>query len=316
MRASFVADVFPGGELTRRLARLFWFRSTLPNLADPQDALQALATILTDGSPSDWAELNMEALCHVIDDVPLFGSAEVFWRHFCNREVGLLNPADRVIGPDHHAILAVAADVLAPYSFELAGGTALAAGYLGHRKSDDLDFFALGNPNVGQAFDDFSRRLTQLGMPPQDVDRVTPTFTRATVRGVTVELDMDSPFRIEKSAVQLDGMPLRSLPDLAADKTLALFGRATTRDFVDVYQLIRTHYDLSELMELAAQKDRGFDKGWFAKALVRARAIDPKDVTMLVPLDFTQMRTQFLDAASRLLADRNDNRHRDDGLDR
>lgn len=310
MSTSFVADVFPGGQITRRLARLFWFRSTLPNLADPHEGLRALAAILTDGSPSDWAELNMDALCHVIDDVPLFGSAEVFWHHFCAREVSLLNPADRVIGPDHHAILAVAAEVLAPFSFELAGGTALAAAYLGHRKSDDLDFFALGNPNIGQAFDDFSRRLTHLGMPPQDVDRISPTFTRATVRGITVELAMDSPFRIEKSAKQVDGMPVRSLPDLAADKTLALFGRATTRDFVDVYQLTRTHYDLSELMDLAAQKDRGFDKGWFAKALVRARAIDPKDVTMIVPIDFGQMRTQFLDAASRLLADRND------GLDR
>lgn len=94
-------------------------------------------------------------------------------------------------------------------------------------------------------------------------------------------------------------MPIRSLPDLAADKTLALFGRASTRDFVDVYILLQ-HYELSQLMAWAQQKDPGFDQDWFVQALTQAEKIQPKWVTMLVPLDWEHLRLTFRQAALRL----------------
>lgn len=52
-----------------------------------------------------------------------------------------------------------------------------------------------------------------------------------------------------------------SIPEeVAADKTLALFIRATARDLVDVAALSQ-RYILEQLCELAAEKDPGFDRG-------------------------------------------------------
>lgn len=53
---------------------------------------------------------------------------------------------------------------------------------------------------------------------------------------------------------------------------LALFDRATTRDFVDVYMLLQ-RYELSQLMAWARQKDAGFDRDWFIQALVQAEKV-------------------------------------------
>jgi hypothetical protein len=54
--------------------------------------------------------------------------------------------------------------------------------------------------------------------------------------------------------------------ELAADKTLALFGRAEARDFVDVFALAKI-FGEDRLCELAARKDRGFTGSHLADAL-------------------------------------------------
>jgi len=54
--------------------------------------------------------------------------------------------------------------------------------------------------------------------------------------------------------------------EVAADKTLALFGRAAARDLVDVDALSR-RYTRQQLFDLAAEKDPGFDPRMFADAL-------------------------------------------------
>lgn len=57
----------------------------------------------------------------------------------------------------------------------------------------------------------------------------------------------------------------------AADKTLALFGRAAARDLVDVHALTR-RYSHDQLCALAAEKDPGFDREVLADALRAASA--------------------------------------------
>jgi predicted nucleotidyltransferase component of viral defense system len=52
--------------------------------------------------------------------------------------------------------------------------------------------------------------------------------------------------------------PVLALDDLAADKLLALFGRAEARDFVDVWALAQV-MATERLLELARTKDPGFD---------------------------------------------------------
>lgn len=140
MQSARLRAVWPPGGLTPRQRGLFWFRAEPPELDDPDDARTALATVLHEGTPDDWAPLNVVALASLLDEVPLMGWSAAFWRQVCE-EASSVDQRDQVITPAHHAVLGVAAVTLAPSGFELAGGTALAAGYLGHRRSRDLDFF-------------------------------------------------------------------------------------------------------------------------------------------------------------------------------
>ena len=78
------------------------------------------------------------------------------------------------------------------------------------------------------------------------------------------------------------GFPLLSGEELAVDKLLALFGRAEARDFVDL-MAVADRYGLDRLLDLAAEKDRGFDVKVFAEMLGRIdrlpRAAFPLDDT-------------------------------------
>lgn len=62
------------------------------------------------------------------------------------------------------------------------------------------------------------------------------------------------------------GFPLLSGEELAVDKLLALFGRAEARDFVDL-MAVADRYGLERLLDLAAEKDRGFDAKVFVEML-------------------------------------------------
>jgi hypothetical protein len=58
--------------------------------------------------------------------------------------------------------------------------------------------------------------------------------------------------------VQFETGTVLSQDELAADKTLAVFGRAEARDFVDLHAP-SARYTLDELARLAVSKDPGFD---------------------------------------------------------
>ena len=62
--------------------------------------------------------------------------------------------------------------------------------------------------------------------------------------------------------------------EVAADKTLALFGRAAARDRVDVAALSE-RYTLEQLYELAAERDPGFDRSVFAGEGLASISIRP-----------------------------------------
>jgi len=80
---------------------------------------------------------------------------------------------------------------------------------------------------------------------------------------VAVEIAHDARIRV---TVHLDFGPVLHPDEVAADKTLALFGRAASRDLVDVDALTR-RYTRQQLFGLAAEKDPGFDPRMFADAL-------------------------------------------------
>lgn len=99
-----------------------------------------------------------------------------------------------------------------------------------------------------------------------------------------VEIAQDSRIR---PLVRLDIGAVLAPEELAADKTLALFGRAYARDLVDVAALA-DRWTLEELLGWAEEKDAGFDQHRFADALAVA-AEEPQAEFTRLGLDAAQI---------------------------
>ena len=113
----------------------------------------------------------------------------------------------------------------------LAGGTALAL-HLGHRQSEDLDWFT---PETLEP-DELLASVTDMGFPVEIGQNQTGTFL-AVVGGVKFSV-FRYRYKVLDPFVDADGVHLASIRDLAAMKLTALIGRATKRDYVDVHELL------------------------------------------------------------------------------
>lgn len=159
-------------------------------------------------------------------------------------------------------------------TFYLTGGTALSAFFLEHRKSNDLDFFT----NVEELILPFSQRFEDsLQKENLSVQRLRGfhSFVELSVSSkedsTVIHFALDSPYRFEPpfDSEEIPGVKIDSLTDMATNKLLTLFGRATLRDFIDVYFLIKERFTKDELIRRAGQKDPGFDLYWLGVAMER-----------------------------------------------
>jgi len=133
-------------------------------------------------------------------------------------------------------------------AFYLTGGTVLAEFYLRHRLSEDLDFFSENefNPQAISVFfrkiqskakikkieyqQSFNRNLFFLDM--EDGDKVKMEFTYF-------------PFgRIEKKG-KIGDLYIDSLLDIAVNKVFTIYQKPRSRDFVDLYFILKKDSGLS-----------------------------------------------------------------------
>ncbi|MBI5479160.1 MAG: nucleotidyl transferase AbiEii/AbiGii toxin family protein [Deltaproteobacteria bacterium] len=189
-------------------------------------------------------------------------------------------------------------------SFYLSGGTALAAYFLGHRLSEDLDLLTATPRAVGPALAALAAPLAAAGFEVETV-RSFPTFAELRVtegdEAARIDLAEDTPFRLAPvSPGRAEGLDLDSLEDLAANKIAALFDRAEPKDFVDVYFLAHEVRPRAELIETARRKHVGMDDYWLAQAFARVRHVKvlPR---MLRAVDLEALRAFFVEEAARLM---------------
>lgn len=192
-------------------------------------------------------------------------------------------------------------------NFYLAGGTALAEYYLGHRLSFDLDYFT-GTENLVLPLSYQIETACQKRELSLKVMRRFSTFVELLVEkgdeSLKIDLALDSPYRFDSPLISQHGIYVNDYPDLRVDKLLAYFGRSEPRDAVDLY-FISQKEPLDSLLEQAAQKDTGFDLYWFAIALNRCEnfpdEIERWPVKMLQSFDPRALKRKFLDLAVKLL---------------
>lgn len=154
--------------------------------------------------------------------------------------------------------------------FALAGGAALIFWKAVDRGTVDLDFFTATGEEITLAAERFRARLRDEGLD-FDVVQSSPAFVRMAIHHPatkeTVLVDVGHDYRLQDAVATEIGSVL-SVEELAADKLLALFGRAEARDFVDVFALHR-RLGFARMLQLAKQKDPGLDLHVLAGMLAR-----------------------------------------------
>ena len=195
-------------------------------------------------------------------------------------------------------ILNIFGEVSDSENFYLTGGTALAAFCLFHRKSNDLDFFT----DKEELIIPFSYNLENVlkkrhtGVKRQRTfHSFVELFTEKDNETTVIHLALDTPFRLEntKEVPEYPKLRIDSFVDIAANKLLALFGRATLRDFFDIYFLIeKGKITIEELIENAKMKDPGFDLYWLGVALERINTFkedSPEMLLLIEKVDFKKL---------------------------
>jgi predicted nucleotidyltransferase component of viral defense system len=190
-------------------------------------------------------------------------------------------------------------------NFYLTGGTALAAFYLHHRYSVDLDFFTSDPTAIARVpplMQEIARQLNLEIVFTRTLDTFLECFLRSP-NGERLEMDFaqDTPYRLEPTRLD-DTLHINvdSLTDMACNKLSALFDRAEPKDFVDVYFLCQEKFSFEHLTGLARQKHMGIDDYWLAVALRRVELVEflPR---MIKPLSLDELKAFFLGHAKALM---------------
>ncbi|KKR71625.1 MAG: hypothetical protein UU14_C0023G0025 [Candidatus Roizmanbacteria bacterium GW2011_GWB1_40_7] len=189
--------------------------------------------------------------------------------------------------------------------FFLTGGTALAAFYLAHRKSEDLDLFTV------QPFD--SLHLTKaiqniLEETSSHIERQlkTPRYWELYLRNKTdswiqrLDFVHEQPIIFGKQET-IDGVIVDSLENIASNKILAIYGRLEPKDYLDFYWICQeTKLDFFQLFEKTKKKDTGLHEFYFANIIADVEKLTRMPET-LKPFNLLDLQHFYLGLSKQLL---------------
>ena len=172
-----------------------------------------------------------------------------------------------ILSDGQRSVIGLIAPVVTDLGFYLGGGTALAL-QLGHRMSEDFDWFTpdeIPDPRWLLA------ELRDAGVPLAN-EEIARGTVHGSVQGVKISL-MEFRWALlePRSEWKETGAKVASLADLAAMKLEAVASRGTKRDFVDVWALFR---ELGPLDTLLASYSKRFPKANLAHLLVALAYFD------------------------------------------
>lgn len=207
-----------------------------------------------------------------------------------------------IINKVQEAVLKNFSKIQDSQQFYLTGGTALSYFYLKHRQSNDLDFFTSDEEIIlpfSQQLEAHLKAESFDCLRQRGIHSFVELFVTLNEDTTLIHLALDAAFRFEptKEFPDFPHLKVDSLIDIASNKLLALFGRATLRDFIDVYFLLKkSHFSKEQLIDASKQKDPGFDLYWLGVAFERIHSFDSAsaDILMLLePLVFEDLKESF-----------------------
>ncbi len=187
--------------------------------------------------------------------------------------------------------------------FFLTGGTALAEYYLHHRLSEDIDLFTLDEEAFSNAIVDLPRLAEQLRASYRE-QISTPTFRQVffhihNQQEVKIDLVREAGPQFGKH-VSYGKVIVDSELNIAVNKVTAIFGRISSKDFVDLYFLLRRGFDIDELIQLAAEKDPGLDEFYLSGMMRQVQSLKSLP-NMIQPVTLEELRSFFLPLAEQLM---------------
>lgn len=135
--------------------------------------------------------------------------------------------------------------------FYLAGGTAVAL-FLGHRRSDDLDFFSEREFNTPLLI----KNLKNIGR--FEGLKTTENTLAGRLAGIKISF-FTLPYKLLDKPIRYNNLSVAGLDDLAAMKILAISDRGTKRDFIDLYFLCQNVRPLEDFLSLFQKKFGKYD---------------------------------------------------------
>jgi predicted nucleotidyltransferase component of viral defense system len=126
--------------------------------------------------------------------------------------------------------------------FYLTGGTALAAYYLHHRISDDLDFFSFNEPDTFFIHEFVNKLKVELAAEAVRFEKLhdrNQFFFALGTEKLKVEFTK-YPFKQLENPKSEEGLKIDSLRDIRVNKLMAMLERFDPKDFVDLYYLLQS----------------------------------------------------------------------------
>lgn len=154
--------------------------------------------------------------------------------------------------------------------FFLTGGTALAAFYLLHRRSEDLDLFTLTESAITLVPSIVNAVTVDIGASLTSIT-VSPFFHRYLLQrsgeGVVVDFVREVAPQIVHEKSRFGDIIVDSLEDIAANKICTVLGRSEAKDFIDLYFLHQHGVDIKKAVQWARKKDSGVSAATLAYVL-------------------------------------------------
>lgn len=221
-----------------------------------------------------------------------------------------VSPEEILTPLQRRALTRLFADYKELSAFFLTGGTALAAFYFGHRRSDDLDLFttdASALLTIPAVMDDWAQRE---GLTVERVREFTfiqqyevrdPQSADAPALRIDFVKDIATQFGERRN---VGGIWVDDPRNIGSNKVCAILGRTDVKDFIDLYVLLRHGYDFDALFAEAQQKDSGLTPFYFAASL-REVASFSRLPPMMWDIRLSEVQQFFVSLADRLLASLN-----------
>lgn len=188
-------------------------------------------------------------------------------------------------------------------NFYLTGGTTLSEYYLKHRYSEDLDFFsekAFDTQHIFSFIEDLGKKY-HFNFKSEAIAKVQMFFLKFPNK---VELKLDFNYypyhRLEKS-INVRGLSIDSLLDIATNKLLTINQRTDIKDFVDFYY-IEPKFGIWDLIEGVKIKFRYELEPWaLSSDLLKVEDFDylPK---MIKPLKLADLKKFYRSLAKKVSA--------------